>query len=652
MVNVSWTTKVEGKIDSNSGFVSEYSSSLNFEETVYSKSVVYNDEGTPQNVSFKNKDGNEVFTINSIPPNQDTHIFWKTNKFGTPLWGFKICPPSRPFNNSWTFLDNDGNYYISIDSNNTVVPDGPISFYNSTGSLAQTINLDPGFSYQSLLAKYDTEGIFQWVIKFSSTIPTFVRNLKFDTDGSFYVTGDFRGSVTVTDTSSSFSITSIGSSLEQFVIKFTIAGVKIWNAKLTGSGLDILRDLDITNLTNIYLTLDYRSNPLILTPGIGSVVNFVGSTSIRQGLTLALSKATGSYVWAVLFGSPGNMNPAVSQSDSSGVYCIGKISGDYISVKNGAGANLATILWDSVENTSGVFICKISHAGAYLWHVTIDGTSNEDLTEISAGTTFRGRIIDSVGNVYFKGKYSANSITSTAPNVYDKDGNVIGTLTDTDLDSTNSFIVKINPDGSFGWITKIKPTTTKSFQVFQMFVGVDDNLYLTANAQDGYIRFYDEGNETPAMTITTNTTTWLINPFIFSYDSSGNYRWAVHALYPGFDLLSSISEKLAKKIEKYQNLNYIIMNRLAVTPEGRIYVTFDGPSYSDVEIYVDNTKDRTLTFNFNAPETSFYQPYVLALADSTVPPEPPGPTPDNNWLSVIIVVLFAALLVLAITLLN
>lgn len=606
MVNIQWVTRITGVIDSSDAVFNPRINTTTFGEIVYSQTIANNTSGEDKTISFKTRTGTEAFTLTF--PDGEHNIFWKTDANGTPLWGFVVSNSDV----STTLVDSEGNLFF------VTTNDAPILLFNSSGALAETVALQGGASSQTLIVKYNSSGIFQWVIRMGSNVRVDVPRIQLDGDNNLYAIGDYGANVTILDADGGAVMITGGSNTDMFASSFNLNGETNWVAKMTGTDSEGVSSVEIYE-DNIYISGAYKSDPMVLTPGTGSTKNFVGgvgpSGPVGYGITLALNKATGAYLWAVVFDAPADLRMITSQSDTSGVVIIGTIPSENVEIKNGDNEVIGEIV--SEENAlNGVFIVKMTHTGEYIWHVKVSGSGTEIImSEDVVGGYFSGSILDSAGNVYLKAHFFGPGELSGVPQVYNKEDELIAVLPEesiSDLNSLSVLLLQIKPNGTFGWITKIKPDIEREIYAFEMFIGSDDNLYLTGNASQSQIRLYDSRATGlspatgPVKTITTNTTDFL-NPIIFSYSNTGKYRWITHIQYPDFEVgpLSALIKQADTRLKRMNLLFNFFNSRLGLTPERRVYlnlVAFPGLN----EFFVENKK--VLTLEFDAAH-----PYILAL---------------------------------------
>ena len=626
MVNIEWVTKVTGDFNSEAAVFSPDINTRTFGEIAHSHTIVSNTSGDDTTISFKTKTGTEAFTYTL--PDGTHNLFWKTAANGTPLWAFVVSSSSV----STTVVDADGNYYLVTSH------DGPIGFYNSSGSLSQTVALQGGLTQQTVIAKYNSSGIFQWVIRFGSNDSITIPRIHFDGDYNMYVIGDYRANVTILDTDAASSTITGGSNTDMFVVSFDPAGERRWTAKMTGTDLEGVASVEVFE-DHVYVTGVYKSDPLVLTPGTGSTKNFVGgigpSGPVGYGITISLNKGTGAYGWAVVFDAPADLKMITTQSHSTGIVIVGTIPSEDVEIKDGDNEVIGEIVsQEGAQN--GVFVVKMSHEGEYLWHVKVNAVGTSFLMSEEIFGYHSGSILDSAGNVYIKTHYFGDSEAPGVPQVFDKDDVLIGVYPQnvSDLESLSVLLLKLTPTGALSWITSIKPEVENEFVCLELYIDANDNLYMTANASPSNIRLYNpratnlSPANSPVKTITTNTADFF-NPMIISYSKTGQYRWLVHLQFPELEI-GSFNKASNTRMDRMNLFFNLFNSRLGLTPTGRVYINLVSyPGTND--IYIENTKSQTFEFEESLP-------YLLALDGSKAL--------DDSSSNMIIIITLIALIVI------
>jgi hypothetical protein len=619
MVKIEWVTKVTGDFNSADAVSSPDINTRTLGQFAYSHCVVSNTSGEDRILSFKDKDGTEAFTYTL--PDGTHNLLWHTSSTGLPLWAFVVSSSSVTI----TALDNDGSFFVAVSKN------GPIAFYSSDGVVSQTVEPHGGLTYQTLLAKYNSSGVFQWVIRMGSNQPINLPRLQLDfeegtgqmplkwsdgntsthknvnksfTERSLYVIGDYESNVTVIDTNNDSSIISGGSNTDMFLISFDSDGKRRWTAKMTGTDLEGVAAVDVYE-NHVYFTGVYKSNPLNLTPGTGSVKQFEGGFGegipVGYGITIALSTETGAYEWAVVFDAPADLNMITSQTHTSGVYIVGTIPGENVEIKDGENEVIGEIV--SQEGAlNGVFVVKMSHVGEYLWHVKINAEGTAFLMPEEIFGYHSGNILDSNGNVIIAAHYYGASEAPGIPQVFDKNDVLIGDYPqpENDLSSLSVLILKLTPEGGLSWITSVRPVANGGEFIFrQTRIDNSGNIVIIGNAFiTPTLRLFNARTtnlsppNTPVKTIDTFIANSFFKPVVLSYSNTGQYRWLAHLQYPDFEF-EPFKKASETRMGRMNLFFHMIGNRLVVTPGGRVHlnlILLPGEN----RIYIENRIERTL----------------------------------------------------------
>ena len=136
------------------------------------------------------------------------------------------------------------------------------------------------------------------------------------------------------------------------------------------------------------------------------------------------------------------------------------VSGTYASVNlNLSGLNLQ----NSGQDDAFFAICD--QAGNYNWAVNVGGNAKDYASAIAA---------DANGNIYLAGNFNSLSILVN--------GNIL-----TNSGNTDAFLIKYNPDKSFGWIRKFG--SLQNDEITALSLDNDGNIYVSLNTPD-YINLY------------------------------------------------------------------------------------------------------------------------------------------------------------------
>lgn len=149
------------------------------------------------------------------------------------------------------------------------------------------------------------------------------------------------------------------------------------------------------------------------------------------------------------------------------------IAGSYASANLSLG-NLN--LQNSGQDDAFFAICD--HSGIYNWAVNIGGSAKDYASAIAT---------DQNGNIYLAGNFNSLTLTVNGSSI-------------TNSGDVDAFLIKYNPDKTFGWIRKIGGL--QKDEISAIVVDNDGNIYLTVNSPD-YISLYKIS--------TNNTILWQKN---------------------------------------------------------------------------------------------------------------------------------------------
>jgi Beta-propeller repeat len=204
---------------------------------------------------------------------------------------------------------------------NSVTTDSQGNFY-ITGQFGGTTtfgttSLTATGNSNVFIAKYNSSGIIQWVRKAQGS-GTYDKgtSVKVDATGNVYVTGTF----TNTATFGSTSVTSAGSD-DIFVVKYDNAGLVQWVQRAGGTGIDYASSLALDVSGNIYIT-GYFNNTITFG---SSTLTSAGGSDI---FVAKCDNATGVFQLANRAGGTGTDIGTAIGINSSGTICItGSFSG-------------------------------------------------------------------------------------------------------------------------------------------------------------------------------------------------------------------------------------------------------------------------------------------------------------------------------------
>jgi len=207
---------------------------------------------------------------------------------GNFLWAKQLLGILNDYGGSIT-LDNEGNLIV-------------------TGIFQGTIDLDPNAGVYLLTAsgnidafilKLDNQGNFIWGGKIGGTSDETIFSAKTDLDGNVYLTGCFKGMVDFDpDTTTVFTMTSMGFSNDIFIMKLSEAGQLLWAKQIGGFGSEYGYDLTLDAFNNVYVTGTFQSGDF--DPGADSTLLY--ATGVSSDIFLVELDSLGNFKWANGFG--------------------------------------------------------------------------------------------------------------------------------------------------------------------------------------------------------------------------------------------------------------------------------------------------------------------------------------------------------------
>jgi hypothetical protein len=317
-----------------------------------------------------------TFDSTTITSAGDEEIFTaKYNASGTLVWVKRAGGSGYDFADQ-IVVDESGNAYITGGCRQT----------STFGSLSFTA----AASSDIFLTKYDPNGTALWVRHWGNSSGNYNEGygLVRDTNGNFYLTGEFQGTLTLGST----TLTNAGRQ-DVFVMKVDPSGTPIWAARAGGTNLDRGLDLAVDKSGNVFVTGYFAG------PGSFGGTNFPGNDS--NDIFLAKYDPAGNLSWVKFGRSTGTDQGYHVKTDSAGnVYLTGYFSG--------------VAAFDSYDQTStgaqDGFLAKYDFSGNLLSFNQISSTNSE---------WGRAMVINATDSVFWTGafggkiNFGSKTITNT-----------------------------------------------------------------------------------------------------------------------------------------------------------------------------------------------------------------------------------------------
>ncbi|NNL15076.1 MAG: T9SS type A sorting domain-containing protein [Flavobacteriaceae bacterium] len=398
------------------------------------------------------------FNLTSVG-NSDIFIS-KMDSSGNLLWAKQIGGLDYEYA---IFIDRDKNENLYI-----------------TGNFRGNVDFNPGLGVNNLTAigasdsfvvKLDNSGNFLWAKQFGGTGNYITgHSLDLDSQGNVYITGDFTGTVDFDPSTGIHNLTSAGSN-DIYIAKLNSIGNLVW-AKRIGSysgdeGVDIKVD---TSGDYLYVTGAFRGtvdfNP-------DSAIFNLASSGSRDIYILKLA-SSGSFVWAKKIGDTGADRGHEIALDNSNnhIYITGEFSGNPDFDPGTGSFNLSS------AGGQDCFVEKLDMSGNFVWARAMGGPAGEE-----PGNSIK---LDSSGNVIVTGWFWGTSDFDPS----------IGNYYLTSQGSSDVFIVKLNPEGTFVWAKHFGGADEEVYvSSWSSALDTSDNIFTTGGFEGGEVDF-DPGANT------------------------------------------------------------------------------------------------------------------------------------------------------------
>jgi len=236
------------------------------------------------------------------------------------------------------------------------------------------------------------------------------------------------------------------------VVKINADGSYAWTKQIAGPEEETAYDITTDAAGNVYVVCWFEGT-------INFAADWGGTdakTSAGAGdISITKINADGSYGWTKRFGGTGEEGAAVYADSAGNLYLTGSFENTVNFAQDWGGSDFRT----SKGGRDG-FLIKINADGSYGWVKHFGG--------VEWGDGGIGITMDDAGNLYISGGFSANVNFAE-----DWGGNDIRTSNgDQDI-----FVMRVNADGSYGWVRTAGGTGHD--QGLGICVGVDGNVYVS-----------------------------------------------------------------------------------------------------------------------------------------------------------------------------
>jgi hypothetical protein len=321
----------------------------------------YNQPGTVAGATLAQIGSGDIFVV-------------KYSAAGSVIWAARAGSTSN--DTGFTMdLDSSGNIYVGGGFL------GTMNIYNASGTLGGSVTA-VGTGVSVYIIKYNSSGVFQWVLRCGSTgaIVTQLYGIGVDSTGSVVAAGIMAGACRIYNSSAagsalSATLAQIGG-VDVWIAKWNSTGTRQWSTRCGSSGADStpINRISFDSSDNVFINMTYAA-ALSVYNAAGTLWGSVSLVSNAPDGCLIKYNSTGAVVWALKEGSA-NDSIAGTAVDKVNNWTYWAFSGaNPTFIYNSTGA--------TISRAGGAYIVKYDSAGALLWVVRMWTTSSTLINHIS-----------------------------------------------------------------------------------------------------------------------------------------------------------------------------------------------------------------------------------------------------------------------------
>jgi hypothetical protein len=410
-----------------------------------------------------------------------------------------------------TSIDNP--QMLHLDKDNNIFIGG---LFSGSITLGSTTISHSGGSADGYLAKYNANGVAQWIKKFGGPADDVVRAVTSDASGNIYVTGYFQGNLF--DANPDPDVTNILAnpspliSRDCYIVKLDPVGNFVWAKQVSNTTSSVNEDsydIKCDSNGNVYVAGRFALADFDTSAVVNEIQSY-GPNGNTDGFLLKLD-SNGATQWVRQFGSTANdIITSISIDSSNNIYATGTFLGTVTAPADfdPSATNATNTL--SKGNTD-VFVVKIDPDGNYIMHKTFGGTAADNSVLIKG---------DASGNTYILGNYS--STVDFDPGA--------GTQNSTSLGLSDGFLLKLDATGTYLSHVVLGSTSTDQFNTIDI---KDTRIMLSGNfgaAIDldpgtNVVTAAHTGGTSDTFVLELNNSLAYINHYLFQSSGADNLSW-------------------------------------------------------------------------------------------------------------------------------
>jgi len=345
---------------------------------------------------FGANDSSSALSVTSIS-GADAFIA-KYNSSGTPQWIRKIASTGNDQGMAMA-VDTSGNVFLS----GYFQQSNDLSLYDKDGIASITITVTG--TRKAFIAKYDTDGVPQWVRGLRNGGLTTSTAITTDLSGNAYVAGQYDNIGNFTTTNSTNTITL---PLQQsgddaaYIVKYDTTGEPVWG-RFISPGRLVRFGMATDSSANLYIVGFY--GPIEIRDVDANKTLIASDTATNIAAAIVKYNTDGRPQWfRKIAGSADDRATGITTDSNDNVYVTGRYTSSPLTVFNGNGTTTATTAFTTLTNsgTDDVFLVKYNATGTPLWATRIGGTGSDIPTAVDTDTS---------GNIVAVGKYTSNPLT-------------------------------------------------------------------------------------------------------------------------------------------------------------------------------------------------------------------------------------------------